>query len=140
MTDHGTRPAAGQTPAFEEGARVTWTRRDGKTYPATVEGVGWYRRTAEPWNYMIRLDRTPATSRMTHLLRFPPQSQLSAECQMDTCTHPAAPRPVMDANPDEAARKQIGQTAICECCQAGIDRINQLGRAAGARLVWMAKR
>jgi hypothetical protein len=70
------------TALFTAGDRVVWSRttKTGvKRYPATVENVGWYRRTAEPWQYMVRLDRNAATARMSHLLRFPPESQLSPE-------------------------------------------------------------
>jgi hypothetical protein len=88
MTDHGVRPPAGVKPRFEPGARVLWTRSNGKVYPATVEKVDWYRRTREPWGYMIRLDASAATARMQHLLRFPPESQLSHFCPDDgRCIH-----------------------------------------------------
>ena len=78
--NHGPRPA-GATPKFAPGARVLWhlpvKGGPAKIYPATVIDAKWYRRTREPWNYSIRLDATKATARMSHLLRFPPESQLT---------------------------------------------------------------
>jgi hypothetical protein len=76
MTDWGRRPPPGQQPEFAPGDRVLW-HHGTRAYPATVEQAAWYRRTREPWQYTIMLDRCDLTRRMTHLLRFPPQSQLS---------------------------------------------------------------
>lgn len=45
-------------------------------------------------------------------------------CQMTNCENEAKPRPVYDANPNPAARKQIGTTSICTPCQDAIDRLN----------------
>lgn len=78
MTNHGARPKDAE-PKFAPGARVIWHRANGKEYPATVNSADWFRRTREPWQYSITLDRNAATARMSHLLRFPPESQLSAE-------------------------------------------------------------
>jgi hypothetical protein len=44
---------------------------------------------------------------------------------MQNCTHPATAKPTYDANPNPQLRKQIGQVAICTCCQAGIDTVNR---------------
>lgn len=45
-------------------------------------------------------------------------------CQMSYCTTLAEVRPVMDANPNPAAKKQIGTVAICTRCQSAIDAVN----------------
>jgi hypothetical protein len=45
-------------------------------------------------------------------------------CQMRGCTNAADPKPVFDANPDTAARKQVGEVAICDPCQARINTVN----------------
>jgi hypothetical protein len=45
-------------------------------------------------------------------------------CQMADCENDAKPRPVYDANPNPAARKQIGTTSICTPCQTAIDNLN----------------
>jgi hypothetical protein len=80
MTDWGRKPPQGEKPKFAPGDRVIWhAKHNGKDYPATVDSVDWFRRTAEPWQYTISLDQTPATKRLTYLLRFPGESRLSAE-------------------------------------------------------------
>lgn len=45
-------------------------------------------------------------------------------CQMKHCGNPAEPEPVYDANPDPAARRQVGEVAICGPCKDAIEMIN----------------
>lgn len=49
-------------------------------------------------------------------------------CQTTDCANPATHRPVYDANPVPARRRQIGTVAICAPCQAATDRLNALIR------------
>lgn len=85
MSDHGRTPPPGEHPRFSPGDRVTFTRttrRHGTEhtvrYPATVVDVlGWFRRAKEPWTYIIDLDRTEATRRITWTRLYPYQSQLT---------------------------------------------------------------
>jgi len=46
------------------------------------------------------------------------------ECGMSNCPNHGNPRPVFDANPDPAARKQIGNITVCTPCQIRIDKLN----------------
>lgn len=48
----------------------------------------------------------------------------TATCERTGCDNPAEPKPVYDANPNPAARKQIGTSATCDDCQAKIDSVN----------------
>jgi hypothetical protein len=68
---HGFPPAK-----FKSGDRVIW-RLNGRAYPATVVGEpSRFSRTKEPWHYHIKLDKTPATARMTWTDRWPGESRL----------------------------------------------------------------
>ena len=76
MTDWGARPPYRDAPPpFPVGSRVVWLH-NGKRYPATVRAAGWYRRTAEPWQFAIELDRNYLTRLMTWLDRYVPASSL----------------------------------------------------------------